>query len=151
MDSRSIVGECIGDVALIDIRRPIAEVNGVFGNCFGSTLASLSVSTLQQNDQSATEEPEITLGTHQRDRWSNQNVCAGAPVISATAAVTNAAWPGSGAQASSSISSRVAGQMGSHSRRHSPGETSSMRSERPIALPVHRAGSTEPMRVLRTE
>jgi hypothetical protein len=53
MDSRSIVGECIGDVALIEIRRPIAEVNGVFGDCFGSTLASLSVSTLQQSGYSA--------------------------------------------------------------------------------------------------
>jgi hypothetical protein len=34
MDSRSIVGECIGNLVLIETRRPIAEVNGVSGELF---------------------------------------------------------------------------------------------------------------------
>jgi hypothetical protein len=150
MDSRSIVGECIGDVALIEIRRPIAEVNGVFGDCFGSTLASLSVSTLQQSGYSAQRNLRSCSKLTSVIGVQSKNVCAGAPVISATAEVANAAWPAAAAQASRSIQQST-GQMGSYSRRHSPGETSSMRSERPIALPVHHAGSTEPMRVLRTE
>jgi hypothetical protein len=76
MDSRSIVGECIGDVALIEIRRPIAEVNGVFGDCFGSTLASLVRKHFATKRLFSAEEPEIMLETHQRDRWSNQIICA---------------------------------------------------------------------------